>query len=571
VAVAYVSLKEPAAAEERVEMRRRFLVAVAAASLMLAPAARASISGIDVSHYNGTIDWSRVAAAGYRFAFAKATEGSFLNDAPYATYRAGAAAMRMKFGAYHFARPGGTTTPEIEVSAVAQADHFLQVAQPRAGDLFPVLDLEATGSLSPSQLSIWAWSWLRETQAKLHVKAIIYASPHFWETALSNTSAFAAAGYRMLWVAHYTSAPAPTVPAQNWGGYGWTFWQWADCGAVPGITGCVDKDRFNGTSFAAVTIPAPPANTSPPTITGGAAAGQTLTASTGTWTGTPPLTFSFQWSRCDPAGAGCAPIAGAVAQTYTTAAVDIGHSLIVTVTAKNARASAAATSGPTAVIADTTPPSVPRFSAPAAPFERKAALAVAWHSTDLGDGVAGYDVRYRSAPTNGDFGAYVAWRSATSETSSGLVGVPGTTYCFSARAGDRAGNESGWSDETCTAAPLDDRALARRSGRWRRATARGYYHGTYSLAAVSGASLVRSGVQAKRLALLATRCPTCGTVQVFWNGVLRKRVALTAARLEKRQLVELMAFPAAETGTVRIRVASSARPVFIDGLGASRT
>jgi GH25 family lysozyme M1 (1,4-beta-N-acetylmuramidase) len=549
-------------------MSRR-LLAVAVAALVLAPAAAAYVPGIDVSHYNGSIDWARVAGAGYRFVFAKATEGNTLDDAPYGSYRAGAAGSKLRFGAYHFARPGGSSTGAIEVDAVAEADHFLQIAQPHAGDLLPVLDIEVTGGLPPASLTTWVWSWLREIQARLHVKAMIYTSPHFWETALANTSAFAASGYRVLWIAHYTTAAAPTVPAQNWGGYGWTFWQWTSCASVPGIAGCVDSDRYNGTSFAPVTIPAPPRNISAPTISGTAAAGQTLTASHGTWSGTQPLTYTYQWQRCDAAGASCASIASAASQTYAVSSADIGHRLVVVVTARNAAGSASAASSPTAVVADTTPPTLPAFSQPARRFQRQIRFAVAWSSTDSGSGVASYDVRYRSARYDGGFGAETAWQTATSATSAAFTGSPGTTYCFSARARDRSGNVSAWSGETCTELPVDDRTLAAVSGTWLRSSGDGYYRRTYSAAARSGAALVLRGVAARRLALLGTRCAACGTVDVFWNGTLLKQISLTAPTLAKKQLIGLGSFPAIETGTVRIRVVSSGRPVQIDGLGAT--
>jgi GH25 family lysozyme M1 (1,4-beta-N-acetylmuramidase) len=550
-------------------MGRRLFVA-AATALVLVPAASASVPGIDVSHFNGLIDWTGVAGAGYKFVFAKATEGNTLDDAPYAAYRSGAAANNLKFGAYHFARPGGATTGAVQADAIAEADHFLEVAQPHPGDLLPVLDLEVTGGLSPSSLTDWTWSWLREVKARLHVNAIIYASPHFWETALANTTAFAAGGYRVLWVAHYTSAPEPTVPAQNWGGHGWTFWQWTSCGSVPGIFGCVDSDRYSGTSFAPVTIPVPPSNTSPPTISGSAAPAQTLTASPGTWSGTPPLTYAYQWLRCDAAGVNCASIGGATRQAYTVVPADIAHRLVVVVTARNSAGSASATSTPTALVADTTPPTIPSFSKPAHQFQRQVRFSVAWSSTDSGTGVANYDIRYRSARYDGGFGVATPWQSATSATSGVFTGSPGATYCFSARARDRAGNVSDWSAETCSALPVDDRTLAAASGTWLRRSADGYYRRTYSTAAREGAALVLRGVQGRRLALLATRCPTCGTVQIFWNGTLLKQVSLAAPTPEKKRLLALGPFASLREGTVRMRVSSSGRPVQIDGLAVSR-
>ena len=100
---------------------------------------------------------------------------------------------------------------------------------------------------------------------------------------------------------------------------------------------------------AAATATAP-ANTSLPTISGTAAAGQTLTASHGTWTGTEPITYAFQWLRCNKTGGGCTAISGATAATYTVNTSDRNSTLRVRVTAANAAGSAQATSGQTALV-----------------------------------------------------------------------------------------------------------------------------------------------------------------------------------------------------------------------------
>ena len=111
------------------------------------PAARrrAHAKGIDVSNWNGTINWTKVAHAGYKFAIAKATEATSYEDTTYVANRSGSQAAGLAFGAYHFAQPSGTSDAAAVASAVAQADYFLSVAQPAAGDLTPVLDLEAHG------------------------------------------------------------------------------------------------------------------------------------------------------------------------------------------------------------------------------------------------------------------------------------------------------------------------------------------------------------------------------------------------------------------------------------------
>ncbi|MET0603657.1 MAG: RHS repeat-associated core domain-containing protein [Baekduia sp.] len=99
----------------------------------------------------------------------------------------------------------------------------------------------------------------------------------------------------------------------------------------------------------AVVIAAAPVSTAVPTISGTAKDGQTLTSTTGTWTGTTPLTYGRQWRRCDAAGANCVDISGATATTYVVAAADVGKTLRVVLTATNAAGSASATSAQTAV------------------------------------------------------------------------------------------------------------------------------------------------------------------------------------------------------------------------------
>jgi hypothetical protein len=99
-----------------------------------------------------------------------------------------------------------------------------------------------------------------------------------------------------------------------------------------------------------------PSSTAPPTISGTPQVGSTLSATTGTWSGTSPITYAFAWSRCDENGAGCSSIGGATANSYVLRQVDAGTTLRVTVTATNADGSTTATSVPTAVIRTTPAP-----------------------------------------------------------------------------------------------------------------------------------------------------------------------------------------------------------------------
>jgi hypothetical protein len=97
---------------------------------------------------------------------------------------------------------------------------------------------------------------------------------------------------------------------------------------------------------------AAPANTALPTITGSAAKDQTLVAGTGSWTGTTPINFTFQWQRCDSAGASCAPIASATNTTYVLANADVGARIRILVTASNAEGSGSALSEATSIVTD---------------------------------------------------------------------------------------------------------------------------------------------------------------------------------------------------------------------------
>jgi lysozyme len=217
-----------------------------------------SLPGIDVSHHQGTIDWVQVAASGQQFAFAKATEGRTFVDPNYATNKVGAAVNGIAFGAYHFARPDDGTN-----DAIIEADHFVDAAQLGPGNLIPVLDIERTGGLTQAEVTTWILTWLGRVTERLGVRPMVYTSPSGWENRTGDTTAVADSGYTVLWVAHWGVAQ-PRLPANDWSGHGWTFWQYYNCGSVAGIQGCVDVDWFDGTSFEPVQIPSPDGE--PPTV-----------------------------------------------------------------------------------------------------------------------------------------------------------------------------------------------------------------------------------------------------------------------------------------------------------------
>ena len=203
--------------------------------------------GIDVSSWQGSIDFGKVRLAGWRFVIAKATEGSTWTDSRYAANKAGAMNAGLNFTGYHFARPSSAAG-----DAVNEADHFISVLGLSRGMLVPSLDLEVSGGLGTTALQSWARAFLSRVYTRLGVRAMIYTNPTFWRTSMGNTTWFAANGYRVLWVAQYGTT-ALSVPGSNWGGYGWALWQYSSCGSVPGISGCVDVDRYRSSDFTPVT------------------------------------------------------------------------------------------------------------------------------------------------------------------------------------------------------------------------------------------------------------------------------------------------------------------------------
>lgn len=194
------------------------------------------LPGIDVSHFQQSIDWPAVAGSGVRFCFIKVTEGTRCVDPRFTCNWQGAAAAGLLRGAYHFFHPA--------VPAAAQADFFIrQVDRLGAGDLPPALDLEVPGdwaNIPPENRAPLALKWLEIVESRWGVTPIVYLSPAFATEILRNAPAFARFP---VWFAHHTTAPAPDI-AKPWNS--WTFWQYTDKGTTPGVPRLVDLDWFNG-------------------------------------------------------------------------------------------------------------------------------------------------------------------------------------------------------------------------------------------------------------------------------------------------------------------------------------
>jgi len=194
------------------------------------------LPGIDISRYQQKIDWGAVTASGVQFCFVKATEGARDVDAAFQRHWEGAGTAGLVRGAYHFFRP------QIPVSV--QAELFTRtLGQLQPGDLPPVLDLEGTAGwvgIPPTSRAALALKMLDAIESSLHVTPMIYMSPWFATDMLNSAAALAR---YPIWIAQYTEAPSPKVP-KPW--KTWTFWQHSQAGKVPGVSGVLDLDRFQG-------------------------------------------------------------------------------------------------------------------------------------------------------------------------------------------------------------------------------------------------------------------------------------------------------------------------------------
>jgi lysozyme len=224
------------------------LIGTVLTAIPSSPATAATrVPGIDVSKWQGDVDWSEVASTPVRFVIMRATIGNTSTtprsvDERYEEYLAGATANGLVVGAYHRANVG-----PADGDATREANYFVDNAQIAGGDVLPVLDIEQTHGLGPAQMLDWVRTWVKRVYARTGVRPMIYTSPNFWKVSMGETTWFADRGYP-LWIAHWGVA-APSVPAGNWGGHGWTFWQWTSTGQVAGIVPYVDRDRSNGASL----------------------------------------------------------------------------------------------------------------------------------------------------------------------------------------------------------------------------------------------------------------------------------------------------------------------------------
>ncbi|MFJ5835203.1 lysozyme [Streptomyces shenzhenensis] len=193
--------------------------------------------GVDVASYQGNVAWSTLWNSGVKWAYAKATEGTYYTNPYFAQQYNGSYGVGMIRGAYHFATPDTT-------SGAAQADYFVDHGGgwSRDGRTLPgVLDIEwnpygaaCYGKTAAAMVS-WIADFLNTYKARTGRDAVIYTATSWWTQCTGNYGGFASAN--PLWIARY-AADVGTLPA-GWGYY--TMWQYTSTGPTVG-----DHDKFNG-------------------------------------------------------------------------------------------------------------------------------------------------------------------------------------------------------------------------------------------------------------------------------------------------------------------------------------
>jgi GH25 family lysozyme M1 (1,4-beta-N-acetylmuramidase) len=522
--------------------------------------------GIDVSHWQGTINWSSVAAAGKRFAVMKATESTVYVDAQYAGWHSTARSVGIRVGAYHFAQPSTNAG-----DAVAEADWFVSHANITTGDLVPALDLEVSNGLSVAAMQSWVGSWLKEVYAKTGAKPMIYTSPSFWRTYLGDTHMFADQGYTVLWVAHWFVS-APSLPASNWGGKGWTFWQYSDCGRVSGISGCVDLDRFNGPDLTRVTYGASfsLAAAAAPSVKQGATRDIGISINR-TWF-TLPVTLSVGGL---PAGVTATLSTTSTTGSAATLHVTTSKSGTVTPVGSYPITITAVSNGATRTTAATlkvTDGIAPTVAAPTSHLFAVSTLGSGvtpgkthWSGTDAG-GISAFSVQ---AQVNA--GTWTtAPSSPTSATSAAQLWTFNDVHRFRIRATDNAGNTSAWAyGPSFKVGFSQDSSTSVHYGTGWHGQSTVYASGGslhYTATAGASASFTFSGAG---ISWAAYRGPDRGSAKIYIDGAYLTTVSTYSATYASHQVVFAKSWVTNGTHTIKIVCVGTAghARIDLDGFG----
>ncbi|WP_169660266.1 glycoside hydrolase family 25 protein [Flammeovirga aprica] len=192
-----------------------------------------SVHGIDVSHYQKSVDFKEVVKDGFSFVFIKATEGKHLKDHHFDENWKSAHEEEIIKSAYHFFRP--------KIDPYAQANWFAQHVKLDKGDLPPVLDIETFDGVSIQTIRENASIWLNLIEKKYGIRPIIYTNYSFYHDVFYNRKAF---DKYPIWIAAYGKVFKPNLQDER---KEWSMWQYTDKGNSRGIDGDVDLNVFYGT------------------------------------------------------------------------------------------------------------------------------------------------------------------------------------------------------------------------------------------------------------------------------------------------------------------------------------
>jgi len=208
--------------------------------------------GVDVSTYQGSVNWGSVRGAGYVFAWAKATEGVSTTDSTFTGNENNGKGAGVFMGAYHFAHPNSNTPG-------SEASHFWAVAGPYikadGKTLMPMLDFEVfSGVVGASSYTDWANQFNNSIVSSANAGGV-KIKPFVYVSACSACNFTTGIASWISDIADYnnqnpqTSTPWTTCTScERWGSGVWSMWQYTSTGTVPGISGNVDHDVCNGTS-----------------------------------------------------------------------------------------------------------------------------------------------------------------------------------------------------------------------------------------------------------------------------------------------------------------------------------
>jgi MYXO-CTERM domain-containing protein len=192
-----------------------------------------TVEGIDVSQWQSTIDWDAVAASGIRYAIVRIGDG-LGHDTQFSRNWPEAQRVGLLRGAYQFFRPSRDVNAQADIVIAA-----VGVLGP--GDLPVTIDVEAPDpGVSPAAYTAAIHTWVDRVTAGTGRAPIVYTGRYYWDPYVA-TSDFTDLP---LWHAQYTSAACPNIN-DRWSR--WAFWQYTSTGSVPGISGNVDRNRWNGT------------------------------------------------------------------------------------------------------------------------------------------------------------------------------------------------------------------------------------------------------------------------------------------------------------------------------------